>query len=196
TTHKTLRGPRGGIILTNDPDIARRIDKAVFPGVQGGPLMHVIAAKAVAFHEALQPDYRAYIHDVVGNAAALARTLDAGGLRLVTGGTDCHLVLVDLRPFALTGKAAVEAMEEVGLTANKNAVPFDTATPMVTSGIRLGSPACTTRGFGPAEFETVGRLILQVLGALRDNGGLDAATAAAVRAEVDALCARFPLPAA
>ncbi|GGB23368.1 serine hydroxymethyltransferase [Tistrella bauzanensis] len=193
TTHKTLRGPRGGIILTNDGDLARRIDKAVFPGVQGGPLMHVIAAKAVAFHEALQPDFRQYINAVVDNARTLAACLSAGGLRLVTGGTDCHLVLADLRPFGVTGKAAVEAMDSVGLTANKNAVPFDTAKPTVTSGIRLGSPAGTSRGFGPAEFRAIGTLILQVLASLRDHGGLDIATAARVRAEVDGLCRRFPV---
>jgi len=167
TTHKTLRGPRGGLILTNDAALAKTIDKAVFPGTQGGPLMHVIAAKAASFHEALQPAFGDYARAVVANAQALGDVLMAGGLRLVTGGTDCHLLLVDLRPFGVTGKAAVEALERFGLTANKNAVPFDPLPPTVTSGIRLGTPAATSRGFDEAAFREVGALILEVLGALR-----------------------------
>ncbi|MBA4792706.1 MAG: serine hydroxymethyltransferase [Phenylobacterium sp.] len=167
TTHKTLRGPRGGLILTNDAALAKKIDKAVFPGTQGGPLMHVIAAKAVSFHEALQPAFGDYARAVVANAQALGDVLMAGGLRLVTGGTDCHLLLVDLQPFGVTGKAAVEALERFGLTANKNAVPFDPLPPTVTSGIRLGTPAATSRGFDEAAFREVGALILEVLGALR-----------------------------
>lgn len=167
TTHKTLRGPRGGLILTDDPALAKKIDKAVFPGTQGGPLMHVIAAKAASFDEALQPAFGDYARAVVANARALGEVLIAGGLRLVTGGTDCHLLLVDLRPFGVTGKAAVEALERFGLTANKNAVPFDPLPPTVTSGIRLGTPAATSRGFDEAAFREVGTLILEVLGALR-----------------------------
>ena len=189
TTHKTLRGPRGGLILTTDPDLARRIDKAVFPGTQGGPLMHVIAAKAVAFHEALQPAFAEYSRAVARNAQALAETLTAGGLRLVTGGTDCHLLLVDLQPFGLTGKAAVEELERYGLTANKNAVPFDPRPPTVTSGIRLGTPAITSRGFDEAECRRVGDLILTVLGSLRG----EPIDAAAVRDEVRRLTATFPV---
>ena len=167
TTHKTLRGPRGGLILTNDAALAKKIDKAVFPGTQGGPLIHVIAAKAASFHEALQPGFGDYARAVVANAKALGDVLMAGGLRLVTGGTDCHLLLVDLQPFGVTGKAAVEVLERFGLTANKNAVPFDPLPPTVTSGIRLGTPAATSRGFDEAAFREVGALILEVLGALR-----------------------------
>ncbi|NSZ09687.1 serine hydroxymethyltransferase [Agrobacterium tumefaciens] len=167
TTHKTLRGPRGGLILTNDATLAKKIDKAVFPGTQGGPLMHVIAAKAASFHEALQPAFVDYARAVVANARVLGDVLMAGGLHLVTGGTDCHLLLVDLRPFGITGKAAVEALERFGLTANKNAVPFDPLPPTVTSGIRLGTPAATSRGFDEAAFREVGALMLEVLGALQ-----------------------------
>ncbi len=173
TTHKTLRGPRGGLVLTNDAELAKKIDKAVFPGTQGGPLMHVIAAKAASFHEALQPAFRAYAKAVMDNARALGDVLTAGGLRLVTGGTDCHLLLVDLRPFGLTGKAAVEELERYGLTANKNAVPFDPLPPTVTSGIRLGTPAATSRGFDEAAFREVGELILKVLHALRTGRTAD-----------------------
>lgn len=191
TTHKTLRGPRGGIILTNDADLAKKIDKAVFPGTQGGPLLHVIAGKAAAFHEALQPDFTRYSQAVLDNARALADTLTAGGLRLVTGGTDCHLLLVDLRPFSLTGKAAVEELERFGLTANKNAVPFDTLSPTVTSGIRLGTPAGTTRGFGTDEFRQVGKLILAILRGLKGES-LDEA---AIRKEIRELTQRFPVEA-
>lgn len=192
TTHKTLRGPRGGIILMNDSDLAEKIDKAVFPGVQGGPLMQVVAAKAVAFHEALQPAFRAYSSQVVENSRVLAEVLADGGLRLVTGGTDCHLLLVDLRPFGLTGRAATGALARVGLTANKNAVPFDPEKPTITSGIRLGTPAATTRGFGVEEFRTVGVLILEVLRALRANGDLPERVQRDVSACVRQLSQAFP----
>lgn len=191
TTHKTLRGPRGGIILTDDAELASKIDKAVFPGIQGGPLMHVIAGKAVAFQEALQPAFRAYCGRVVENARALAETLVEGGLRLVTGGTDCHLLLVDLRPFGLTGRAATDALARVGLTANKNAVPFDLEKPTVTSGIRLGTPAATTRGFGPEQFNMVGLLILEVLRAIREGGELPAPVERAVSERVEQLAGAF-----
>ncbi len=193
TTHKTLRGPRGGVILTDDADLAARIDKAVFPGVQGGPLMHVIAAKAVAFLEALQPEFADYADRVVANARRLGATLADAGLRLVTGGTDCHLVLVDVRPFGITGRAAALALEEVGLTANKNAVPFDPEKPTVTSGVRLGTPAATSRGFGEAEFAKVGHLIAEVLRSVRDHGELNPATKRQASEEVRALARRFPI---
>ena len=159
TTHKTLRGPRGGMVLSNSEDIGKKINSAVFPGLQGGPLMHVIAGKAVAFHEALQPGFRTYQQAVLDNARALAATLQQEGLAIVTGGTDCHLVLVDLRPKHVTGKAAEASLERAGITANKNAIPFDPEKPAITSGIRLGSPAATTRGFGVPEFQDVGRMI-------------------------------------
>ena len=194
TTHKTLRGPRGGLILTNNEDLGKKFNSAIFPGIQGGPLMHVIAAKAVAFGEALQPDYKVYIQQVVQNAKALADTLVGHGFDIVSGGTDNHLVLVDLRPKGLTGDVAEAAMERAFITCNKNGVPFDPAPPMVTSGVRLGTPAGTTRGFGVAEFQKVGDLIARVLDAVAANGG-DAVPEeeAAVRAEVEALCARFPI---
>ncbi|MCS6932648.1 MAG: serine hydroxymethyltransferase [Acetobacteraceae bacterium] len=195
TTHKTLRGPRGGMILTDDEQLAKRINSAVFPGLQGGPLMHVIAAKAVAFGEALRPEFRAYAHQVVANAKALGETLRQGGLDLVTGGTDNHLMLVDLRPKRLTGKAAEAALNRAHLTCNKNAIPFDPEKPAVTSGIRLGTPAATTRGFGEAEFREVGRMIVEVLDGLARANAPDAnaAVEAAVRQRVQALCARFPV---
>ena len=194
TTHKTLRGPRGGLILSNDEDLGKKFNSAIFPGIQGGPLMHVIAAKAVAFGEALQPDYKLYIQQVVANAKALADTLIGHGLDIVSGGTDNHLVLVDLRPKGLTGNVAEEAMERAFITCNKNGIPFDPAPPMVTSGVRLGTPAGTTRGFGVAEFQLVGDLIARVLDAVAANGGEPAPEEeAAVRAEVEALCARFPI---
>ncbi|MDW8398375.1 MAG: serine hydroxymethyltransferase [Acetobacteraceae bacterium] len=195
TTHKTLRGPRGGMILTDDEQLAKRINSAVFPGLQGGPLMHVIAAKAVAFGEALRPEFRAYAHQVVANAKALGETLRQGGLDLVTGGTDNHLMLVDLRPKRLTGKAAEAALNRAHLTCNKNAIPFDPEKPTVTSGIRLGTPAATTRGFGEAEFREVGRMIVEVLDGLARANAPDAnaAVEAAVRQRVQALCARFPV---
>ena len=170
TTHKTLRGPRGGIILTDDEALAKRFNSAIFPGIQGGPLMHVIAGKAVAFGEDLTSDYRAYIAAVVENARALGETLRAGGLDLVSGGTDTHLLLVDLRPKGVTGKAAEAALKRANITCNKNAVPFDPEKPAITSGIRLGTPAGTTRGFGVAEFRAVGEAILEVVDGLAANG--------------------------
>jgi glycine hydroxymethyltransferase len=193
TTHKTLRGPRGGMILSNDPEIARRIDSAVFPGLQGGPLMHVIAAKAVALGEALRPGFAAYARAVVENAQTLAQTLAAAGLAIVSGGTDTHLLLVDLRPLGLTGRDAEQALERAGITCNKNGIPFDPEKPTVTSGVRLGSPAATTRGFGVAEFRQVGEWIGEVLRGLAKEPGGDAAVEARVRRAVAALCARFPI---
>ncbi|WP_449253164.1 serine hydroxymethyltransferase [Brevundimonas naejangsanensis] len=191
TTHKTLRGPRGGLVLCNDPELARRIDRAVFPGTQGGPLMHVIAGKAAAFHEAQQPSFVDYSRAVIENARVLGETLAEGGLRLVSGGTDCHLVLVDLRPFGVTGKQAVEALEAHHLIANKNSVPFDTASPMITSGLRLGSPSSTSRGFDAAAFRTVGGLILSILRGVRD-GRSDSSE---IRAQVADLTRAYPLTA-
>ncbi|MFN3448024.1 MAG: serine hydroxymethyltransferase [Roseococcus sp.] len=195
TTHKTLRGPRGGLILTNDEAIAKKINSAMFPGLQGGPLMHVIAAKAVAFGEALRPEFRAYARQVVANARALADELVKGGLAIVSGGTDSHLMLVDLRPKGLTGKAAEAALGRAHLTCNKNAIPFDPEKPMVTSGIRLGTPAGTTRGFAEAEFREVGRLIVRVLDGLQQANSPEANSAVeqAVAKEVLALCQRFPI---
>jgi len=194
TTHKSLRGPRGGMILCNDEDIAKKMNAAVFPGLQGGPLMHVIAAKAVALGEALQPAFKAYAEDVAANAKALASSLQETGLDIVSGGTDNHLMLVDLRPKGLTGKAAEAALGRAHITCNKNGVPFDPEKPMVTSGIRLGTPACTTRGFGVAEFRRVGELIVDVLDGLAKNGeagNADAETAAKARAHD--LTHRFPI---
>ncbi|MDR5760353.1 serine hydroxymethyltransferase [Caballeronia sp. LZ035] len=193
TTHKTLRGPRGGFILTNHADLAKRIDAAVFPGVQGGPLMHVIAGKAVAFGEALRPEFGAYIERMLRNAQALGKVLQAGGLSLVTGGTDNHLLLVDLRSKGLTGMQAEKALECAGITCDENGIPFDIANPTATSGIRLGTPAGTTRGFGPAEFEEVGDMILQVIAALARDPGGDEQVERSVRARVRELCARFPI---
>jgi len=193
TTHKTLRGPRGGMILTNDEDIAKKINSAIFPGLQGGPLMHVIAAKAVAFGEALRPEFKAYAAQVVENAVALAAVLAERGCDIVSGGTDTHLLLVDLRPKGLTGNIAEESLERAGITCNKNGIPFDPEKPMVTSGIRLGTPAGTTRGFGVAEFQAVGNLVSDVLDGLAANGEDNSAVEARVRAEVEALCKRFPI---
>ena len=194
TTHKTLRGPRGGMILTNDEDLAKKINSAVFPGLQGGPLMHVIAAKAVAFHEALTPEFRNYAHAVVANAKALAEKILAGGYKLVTGGTDNHLMLVDLTPKKLTGKAAEAALGRAHITCNKNGIPFDPEKPMVTSGVRLGSPAATSRGFGPTEFAKVGDLIVETLDGLAANGESgNAANEARVRESVAELTRRFPI---
>jgi glycine hydroxymethyltransferase len=194
TTHKTLRGPRGGLVLTNDADIAKKINSAVFPGLQGGPLMHVIAAKAVAFGEALRPEFRDYAASVVANANALAETLLRGGCDIVSGGTDTHLMLVDLRPKGLTGKATEAALGRAHITCNKNGVPSDPEKPTVTSGVRLGTPAATTRGFGVAEFQEVGRLICEVLDGLKANGeDGNASVEAAVRGKVGALTARFPI---
>ena len=193
TTHKTLRGPRGGMILGNDPEIARRIDSAVFPGLQGGPLMHAVAAKAVALGEALQPSFKQYARAVVDNAQTLAATLAESGLAIVSGGTDTHLLLVDLRPLGLTGRDAEPALERAGITCNKNGIPFDPQKPTVTSGIRLGSPAATTRGFGRAEFRQVGQWIAQVLRGLAATPGGDAAVETRVRREAARLCARYPI---
>ena len=193
TTHKTLRGPRGGVILTNDEALAKKFNSAVFPGSQGGPLMHVIAAKAVAFGEALQPSFKVYTQQVVANAKALGAVLKAGGLDLVTGGTDNHLLLVDLRPLGLKGNTTEVALERAGITCNKNGIPFDDEKPTITSGIRVGTAAGTTRGFGVAEFEEVGRLMLEVFNSLKTNPAGDAATEASVYARVKALTARFPL---
>ena len=194
TTHKTLRGPRGGMILTNDEAIAKKVNSAIFPGIQGGPLMHVIAAKAVAFGEALRPEFKLYAQAVVDNAKALAATLAEGGLDIVSGGTDTHLMLVDLRPKGLTGKAAEETMGRANITCNKNGVPFDPEKPMITSGVRLGTPACTTRGFGVAEFQDVGRMILEVLDGLAENGAEgNEAVEAQVKAKAIALTERFPI---
>jgi len=194
TTHKTLRGPRGGMILANDPEIGRKINSAVFPGLQGGPLMHVIAGKAVAFGEALRPEFRLYQRAVVEDARVLAETLVHQGLAIVTGGTDCHLMLVDLRPKHVTGKAAEASLERARITANKNAIPFDPEKPAITSGIRLGSPAATSRGFSSVEFREVGLMIGEVLdGLARSNDGTNGTAEAAVGARVQDLCARFPL---
>ena len=194
TTHKTLRGPRGGMVLTNHEDIAKKINSAIFPGLQGGPLMHVIAGKAVAFGEALTPEFVAYQKQVVANAKMLAQTLVEQGLDIVTGGTDSHLMLVDLRPKNTTGKAAEASLERAHITANKNAIPFDPAKPAITSGIRLGTPAATTRGFGLAEFKEIGQMIGQVLdGLAKSNDGTNATAEAEVGARVKALCARFPI---
>ena len=194
TTHKTLRGPRGGVILTNQEDLAKKVNAAVFPGLQGGPLMHVIAAKAVAFREALRPSFRDYAEGVVENAKALAETLKARGCDIVSGGTDTHLMLVDLRPKRLTGKTAETALGRAHITCNKNGIPFDPEKPAVTSGIRLGTPACTTRGLGVAEFRQVGALIAEVLDVLSQKGtDEDGLVEASVRSKVKGLLARFPI---
>ena len=196
TTHKTLRGPRGGMILTNDEAIAKKMNSAVFPGLQGGPLMHVIAAKAVAFGEALRPDFKVYAHNVVANAQTLAAQASRRvGLDIVSGGTDNHLMLVDLRPKNATGKRAEAALGRANITCNKNGIPFDPEKPFVTSGVRLGTPAGTTRGFGPAEFREIGNLINEVLEGLKvansDEG--NEAVEAAVKKKVVALTDRFPM---
>jgi glycine hydroxymethyltransferase len=194
TTHKTLRGPRGGIILTDKEDIAKKINSAVFPGLQGGPLEHVIAAKAVAFKEALTDDFKVYSAQVVANAKVLAAKLIERGLDIITGGTDTHIVLVDLRPKGLTGNITEVALERAGMTCNKNAIPFDPEKPMVTSGVRLGTPAGTTRGFGLEQFALVGDLIADVLDGLAENGAdVNADVEAAARARVEALCKQFPI---
>src|SRR5687768_12139086 len=194
TTHKTLRGPRGGMVLTDDEAIAKKINSAVFPGLQGGPLMHVIAAKAVAFGEALQPEFKSYARAVIANAQALAGRLNERGADLVSGGTDTHLALVDLRPLGITGKDADEALERASITCNKNGIPFDPLPPVKTSGIRVGSPAGTTRGFGVAEFEEIADMVADVLEGLRDNGEEgNGAVEADVKARVRELCARFPI---
>ena len=195
TTHKSLRGPRGGLILTNDEDMAKKINTAVFPGLQGGPLVHVIAAKAVAFAEALRPEFKIYAQNIVRNARTLAETLKSGGLDIVSGGTDNHLMLVDLRPKKATGKLAEKALDRASITCNKNAIPYDPEKPFVTSGIRLGTPAGTTRGFGVAEFQEIGRLIVEVIDGVSGKNSEDGAPAveAAVAKKVEALCERFPI---
>jgi len=194
TTHKTLRGPRGGMILTNDEDIAKKVNSAIFPGLQGGPLMHVIAAKAVAFGEALRPEFKLYAHAVVENAKVLADTVASAGYKIVAGGTDNHLMLVDLRPKQLTGKAAEAALGRAHITCNKNGVPFDPEKPMVTSGIRIGTPACTSRGFGAAEFRRVGELIVEVLDGLAQHGEAgNASVEEAVKQRAHELTRQFPI---
>jgi glycine hydroxymethyltransferase len=194
TTHKSLRGPRGGLILSNDEAIAKKMNSAVFPGLQGGPLMHVIAAKAVAFAEALRPEFKDYARGVVDNARALADSLQDAGLDIVSGGTDNHLLLVDLRPKQAKGKHAEKALDRASITCNKNGIPFDPEKPFVTSGIRLGTPAGTTRGFGEGEFREIGGLIAEVVEGLRRNGEAgDGQVEASVRTRVEALCARFPI---
>ena len=193
TTHKTLRGPRGGMILSNDEEIGKKLNRGVFPGLQGGPLMHVIAAKAVALGEAMQPEFRVYAQRVVENADVLANSLIWHGLAIVSGGTDTHLMLVDLRPKGVTGKAAASSLHRAYLTCNYNGIPFDPQPPMVTSGIRLGTPASTTRGFGPAEFRQVAALIGQVVDGLAQNGEANGEVEAAVREKVLDLTARFPI---
>ena len=194
TTHKTLRGPRGGVILSDDEELAKKINSAVFPGLQGGPLMHVIAAKAVTFGEALRPSFRTYARNVVQNAKALAETLKSRGLDIVSGGTDTHLMLVDLRPKLLTGKVAEAALGRAHITCNKNGIPFDPEKPTVTSGVRLGTPACTTRGFGIAEFRAVGDMIVEVLEVLSQKKvEEDSPVESAVRGKVKSLLARFPI---
>jgi glycine hydroxymethyltransferase len=194
TTHKTLRGPRGGVVLTNDEEIAKKINSAVFPGLQGGPLMHVIAAKAVAFGEALRPSFKVYAKNIVENAKALAETLKSKGYAITSGGTDTHLMLVDLRPKHLTGKVSEAALGRAHITCNKNGIPFDPAKPTITSGIRLGTPAGTTRGFGLAEFQQLGDMIAEVLDVLsQKQAEEDSLVEAAVREKVKALVQRFPI---
>ncbi len=193
TTHKTLRGPRGGMILSNREDLGKKINSAVFPGLQGGPLMHVIAGKAVAFGEALKPEFKVYAQNVINNAKVLAETLMKGGLDIVSGGTDSHVMLVDLRPKKLTGNIVEHLLERSGMTANKNGIPFDPEKPTVTSGVRLGSPAATTRGFGTAEFKQIGEWICEVMDAQAANPGNTAEVEAGIRAKVNDLCRRFPI---
>jgi glycine hydroxymethyltransferase len=194
TTHKTLRGPRGGMILTNDEDIAKKINSAIFPGIQGGPLMHVIAGKAVAFGEILQPEFKTYAKNVIANAKAMGEVLVKDGFALVSGGTDTHLILLDLRPKKLTGNISEKSMGRAHITCNKNGVPFDPEKPMVTSGIRLGAPAGTTRGFGEAEFRDIGRMIAEVLDGLAKNGEAgNGKVEEKIKGEAIALCKRFPI---
>ena len=193
TTHKVLRGPRGGIILTNNEDLAKKFNSAVFPGLQGGPLMHVIAAKAVCFKEALEDDFKIYTKNVVDNAKILSETLKNLGYEIFSGGTDTHLVLMDLRPLGLTGKEAEKSLVNANLTCNKNGIPYDEAKPWVTSGIRLGTPACTTRGFGLAEFKQVAELVHEVLAGLKNNKEDNSAAENSVRSKVINLCKKFPI---
>ena len=193
TTHKTLRGPRGGMILSNNDDFVKKLNSAIFPGLQGGPLMHVVAGKAVAFGEALKPEFKVYAQQVMDNAKVLAETLVAGGVDIVTGGTDTHLMLVDLRPKGLKGNKTEKALERAGITCNKNGIPFDTEKPVVTSGVRLGTPAGTTRGFGVDEFRYIGELICEVLDAMVANADDTAATEVSVRQRAEELCRKFPI---
>ena len=193
TTHKTLRGPRGGMVLTNDAELAKKINSMIFPFLQGGPLMHVIAAKAVAFGEALQPAFRSYAGSIVENARTLAATLAEGGFEIVSGGTDTHLMLVDLRPKGLTGKEAESSLEAANITCNKNGIPFDSEKPTITSGVRLGTPAATSRGFGAAEFQDVGHMIIEVLEGLASSPDDNAAVEGQIKERVIALCGRFPI---
>jgi len=193
TTHKTLRGPRGGMILSNDEDLGKKFNSAIFPGIQGGPLMHCIAAKAIAFGEALRPEFADYAAKVVENAQTLANGLSGHGLDIVSGGTDTHLLLVDLRPKGLTGKEAEASLERAGITCNKNGIPFDPQKPTITSGVRLGSPAATSRGFGIEEFQSVADMIAEVLDGLAGSNGDNSANEAAVRSRVSELCSRFPI---
>ncbi|WP_408672966.1 serine hydroxymethyltransferase [Xenorhabdus koppenhoeferi] len=193
TTHKTLRGPRGGMILTNDSNIAKRINSAVFPGFQGGPMMHVIAAKAVAFGEALEPSFQIYAKAIIENAQALCNRLAEGGLSIISGGTDCHLGVIDLRPWELTGNVAQNTLEQIGITLNKNTVPNDNNKPTITSGIRVGSAACTSRGIGPEEFKEIGDMILALLGSIRTNS-INDRTKTSIRKGITELTNRFPLP--
>jgi glycine hydroxymethyltransferase len=193
TTHKTLRGPRGGMVLTNDSDLAKKIRSALFPGIQGGPLMHIVAAKAVAFGEALRPEFKIYAQAVIDNAQALAGSLVEAGYAVVSGGTDTHLALIDLRPKGVKGNAAEQSLERAGMTCNKNGVPFDPEKFTVTSGIRIGSPAGTTRGFGVAEFREVGSMMAEILDSLAKKGEPDAAVEKAVEERGKALTARFPI---
>tara|TARA_Y100000996_G_scaffold386627_1_gene344794 strand:- start:76 stop:1002 length:927 start_codon:yes stop_codon:yes gene_type:complete len=193
TTHKVFRSARGGIILTNKEDLSKKFNSAVFPGYQGGPLMHIIAAKAVGFHEALKPEFREYISNVLANAKILAETLKNNGFKIYSGGTDTHLMLVDLRPFNVKGNIASDSLSRANITCNKNGIPFDTESPMVTSGIRLGSQAATTRGFGLKEFEKVGQLITKTIKGLSDNPNDNLKIEDEVRKEVVALCSNFPI---
>jgi len=194
TTHKTLRGPRGGMILSRNPDLTKKLNSAIFPGMQGGPLMHVIAGKAVAFGEDLKPEFKTYAKQVITNAKVLAETLSAGGLDIISGGTDTHVVLVDLRPMKVTGKAAEKALDRAFITCNKNAIPFDPEKPFVTSGIRLGTPAGTTRGFKEEEFRKIGEWIIEVVNAVSESGeGGNPDVEASVRERVKALCAQYPI---
>lgn len=193
TTHKTLRGPRGGMILSRDEDLGKKFNSAIFPGLQGGPLMHVVAAKAVAFGEALRPEFKDYIRSVIANCQIMAATLKEGGYEIVSGGTDSHLALVDLRPKSLTGDISEKALERAFMTCNKNGVPFDPEKPMVTSGLRIGSPAATTRGFGEAEFRQVGEMMVEVLDALAENRSGNKAVEEAVKGRVLELTGRFPI---
>jgi glycine hydroxymethyltransferase len=194
TTHKTLRGPRGGMILAQDAQLGKKINSAVFPGLQGGPLMHVIAAKAVALGEALKPEFKLYARAVVENAKGLAQTLQTLGLDIVSGGTDTHVMLVDLRPKRATGREVEKALDRASITCNKNAIPFDTEKPAITSGIRLGTPACTTRGFGQAEFREIGQMIVEIVDAVAINAGAgDADAETRVRVRVEEMCGRFPI---